>query len=74
MSAIGDFFVNLIYSIRSFFKIIFWWIQGIVDLGGMFNVAIGILVDVFDFFPAAVVSSLLAVCGGLLVLRLFGRS
>lgn len=74
MAAIGDFLVNLIYSIRSFFKIIIWWIQGIVDLGEMFNASIGILVDVFDFFPAAVVSSLMAICGGLLVLRLFGRS
>lgn len=74
MAAIGDFFVNLIYSIRSFFLIIFWWIRGIVDLGAMFNASIGILVDVFDFFPTAVVSSLMAVCGGLLVLRLFGRS
>lgn len=74
MGAIGDFLVQLIYSIRSFFKIIFWWISGITDLAGNFNAAIGILVDVFDFFPAVVVSSLMAVCGGLLVLRLFGRS
>lgn len=74
MAAIAEFIINLVYSIRSFFKIIFWWIRGIVDLGGMFNASIGILVDVFDFFPVAVVSSLMAVCGGLLVLRLFGRS
>lgn len=74
MSAIGDFLVSLAYSIRSFIKIVFWWFQGITDLGEMFNAAVGILVDVFDFFPAAVVSSLMAVCGGLLVLRLFGRS
>ena len=74
MAAIADFFINVIFSIRSFFKIIFWWLRGIVDLGEMFNASISILVDVFDFFPAAVVSSLMAVCGGLLVLRLFGRS
>ena len=74
MGAIGDFLVQLIYSIRSFFKIIFWWFSGITDLAANFNAAIGILVDVFDFFPAVVVSSLMAVCGGLLVLRLFGRS
>lgn len=74
MAAIGDFLLSLLYSVRSFFKIIFWWVRGIVDLGGMFNAAVGILVDVFDFFPTMVVSSLMAVCGGLLVLRLFGRS
>lgn len=74
MAAIGDFLVQLVYAIRSFFKIIFWWFNGIHGLASNFNAAIGILVDVFDFFPAVVVSSLMAVCGGLLVLRLFGRS
>lgn len=74
MAAIGDFLISIGYSIRNFFKIIFWWISGIFDLADMFNTATTVLVDVFDFFPKVVVASLMAVCGGLLVLRLFGRS
>ena len=74
MAAIGDLLTSLWYAFRNLFKILWWWICGIFDLADMFNTATTVLVDVFDFFPQAVVASLMAVCGGLLVLRLFGRS
>lgn len=63
--------VNLIVGL---FKIIGWWLMGIVDLGEMFVQSLPIFTDVFSFFPVHVASALIAVCGGLLVLRIFGRS
>ena len=63
--------VNLIHG---FFKIIGWWIMGVVDLGEMFVQSLPVFTDIFSFFPVGVSSALIAVCGGLLVLRIFGRS
>lgn len=74
MAAIGDLLTSLWYAVKNIFTIIFWWISGIVNLAGMFNTATTVLVDVFSFFPNVVVASLMAVCGGLLILRIFGRS
>lgn len=74
MGAIIDFFSNLFDTIGNLFKLIFWWISGIFDLGEMFTSSINILVDVLDFFPVAVVSGLMAVCSVLLILRIFGRA
>ena len=65
---------TIVNFIVALFKIIGWWIMGVVDLGEMFVQAMPIFTDIFSFFPVAVASALIAVCGGLLALRIFGRS
>lgn len=74
MAAIGDHLLVLWNAICSVFKLLFWCLEGVENLASMLTTGITVFVDVVGFFPAAVVSSLVAGCGILLVLRVVGRS
>lgn len=61
-------------SIVTGLKYIWWLLSGTVRLGTMLTESVNIFAEILDFFPAAITSTLIAICGGLIVFRIFGRS
>lgn len=51
-----------------------WLFSGLVTLARMMDDSISILTTVLKFFPFEVYTAIIAVFGGLIVLRIFGRS
>lgn len=56
------------------FQYLIWLISGLGNLVTMMGESIVIMEDVLQFFPNAVSSTLISMLGGLVVLRIFGRS
>ena len=74
MKAIFAYWGSLIEGIWSILRVIFWLISGLVNLVGVLTDSINILADVLQFFPVSISSTLVAILGGLVVFRIFGRS
>lgn len=53
---------------------IVWLVGGLVNLGSVMSESMNLFREVLEFFPFSVSSTLIAMCGGLIVLRIFGRS
>ena len=56
------------------FQYLIWMFTGMGNLATMMGESIVIMEDVLQFFPRAVSSTLISMLGGLIVLRIFGRS
>ena len=52
----------------------FWLIRGIGMISDLLHAALFVIGEALDFLPDVVASGILGVCGGLVVLRIFGRS
>ena len=63
--------VNALLTIGSFG---IWLFDGLIWMIGMMVKSVSMFGTVLNIFPAGVVSCITAVCGGLIVLRIFGRS
>lgn len=74
MQVIYEWFVALLDSIKSVIHFLFWLVEGLVNLASVFTQSINIFEDVLMFFPDVIVSTLVAILGGLLVFRILGRS
>lgn len=74
MGAIVAFLESLIQSVFMIIQFIFWLLGGLVNLGTMMTESINIYAEILQFFPSVITSALVAICGGLVVLRIFGRS
>lgn len=53
---------------------IIWLVGGLVNLGAVMSESTILFREVLEFFPYSVSSTLIAMCGGLIVFRIFGRS
>ncbi len=69
-SQIGNVFDSLISIIR----VLLWVIQGLDDVVVLLTSALNSLLDMLDVFPENAAAALMGVCGGLFILRIFGRS
>lgn len=74
MSTIIDALLAIANSIRTLFELRIWLFEGLHWMIGMMVNGIGVLGNVLRIFPEMFVGCVVAVCGGLVVLRIFGRS
>lgn len=74
MGVISDLILSAIQSIFMVIKFIFWFLGGLVNLGTVMTESINILAEIFEFLPTVVTTTMIAVCGGLIVFRVLGRS
>lgn len=74
MAAIFDVILNVFRSLVNLVQVVFWLVEGVHRLAGMMINSISFFGETLDILPTAVASSMIAVCGGLVVLRIFGRS
>lgn len=74
MGALLDGLLATWHLICNFFKLLFWFWEGLFKFGEMLTTGFVVVIDLFDFFPHAVVVSLVSCCSVLLILRLLGRS
>lgn len=65
---------NLIDAIFSIIEILIWVVMGLDDVVVLISSALDSLISMLEIFPPTISASLMAVCGGLFVLRIFGRS
>lgn len=65
---------NVISAIFSIIEMLIWVISGLDDVITLISSALDSLLTMLDIFPVNAASALMAVCGGLFVLRIFGRS
>lgn len=65
---------TMIDSLITFVKVIAWVISGMDDVLEMLVHALDSFTDILAIFPINVGEALMGVCGGLFVLRIFGRS
>lgn len=65
---------NLVESIVTIIRLLFWVIGGIDDVISLLNTALNSIIDMINIFPEVVGYAFMGVCGGLFVLRIFGRS
>lgn len=74
MQALFESIGALFHTIGTISDLLTWLVCGLLDMGEMLMESVSVFSTVIKFFPQAVVTSLTAVCGGLVVLRIFGRS
>lgn len=74
MSVIVSFFESLVQSVFMGIKYIFWLLQGLLNLGTIMTESTNIFAEILSFLNPVVTSTMIAVCGGLVVFRIFGRS
>lgn len=65
---------NVFSSLITILEVIWWVISGLDDVVVLLNSALNSLIAMLDIFPEAAAQALMGVCGGLFVLRIFGRS
>lgn len=74
MGVIIAWLESLVQSIFMGIKFIFWMLGGLLNLGTVMTESINIFAEILEFLPSVVTSTMIAVCGGLVVFRIFGRS
>lgn len=74
MGVIVAWLESLIQSFFMVFKFIGWLLGGLVNLGTVMTESINIFSEILDILPEVVVSTMVAICGGLIVFRILGRS
>ena len=74
MNVIISWLESLVQSVLSCIKFVFWLLGGLVNLGTVMTESINIFAEILEFLPGIVTSTMIAVCGGLIVFRIFGRS
>lgn len=74
MEAIGEFLRTLLNAVLTLGDMGVWLAQGLLQIAGMMTSAISVFGSVMRLFPVGVASAVTGVCGGLIVLRIFGRS
>lgn len=74
MSAIVDFLSTILNAILTLGDISIWLATGLANIGAMMVKSISVFGTVMRIFPLGVASAVTGVCGGLIVLRIFGRS
>lgn len=74
MQAIGDFLLGIGNMIANLVGIVSWFIMGVGKVGDLLHAALFVLGESLDFLPDGVSAAILGVCGGLVVLRILGRS
>lgn len=74
MKVIFAYLSSLFHGFVTLFKYIIWLISGVVNLGAIMTESVTIMGDVMQFFPSVISSTLVAMLGGLVVLRILGRS
>ena len=74
MQAIGSFLQAFFNSIATLLRFIFWFLRGLLNSVTVMTESVNIFGEIIDFLPAAVATTMLAVMGGLIAFRIFGRS
>lgn len=74
MQALLDFCSTIFNAIQTLGDMGIWLAQGLLVIAGMMAKSIAVFGSVMRMFPAAIASAVTGVCGGLIVLRIFGRS
>lgn len=74
MAPIISWLESLVQSVFTGIQFIFWLLSGLVNLGTIMTESINVFGEILRFLPEVVVSAMIAVCGGLIVFRIFGRS
>ena len=75
MEAIGSILLSLFEAGLRGFQVLLWLIGGLVNLCSVFSESINIFMEILSsFLPTAVSTTMIAVCGGLIVFRILGRS
>ena len=74
MEAIGEFLSTIVNAILTLGDMGIWLAQGLLLIAGMMTKTIAVFGSVMRLFPVGVASAVTGVCGGLIVLRIFGRS
>ena len=74
MEVIFSYLQSFGEAIAAGVQYLIWMITGMGNLATMMQESIVIMEDVLQFFPNAVSSTLISMLGGLIVLRIFGRS
>ena len=74
MQAVVEFLKTLLNAVLTLGDMGVWLAQGLLSIAGMMTEAIAVFGSVMRLFPFGVASAITAVCGGLIVLRIFGRS
>lgn len=74
MGVIMAWLESLVQSFFMVFKFIGWLLGGLVNLGTIMTESINIFSEILDILPYSIASTLIAICGGLVVFRILGRS
>lgn len=74
MEAIGEFLSTIVNAILTLGDMGIWLALGLLHIAGMMTKSIAVFGSVMRLFPVGVASAVTGVCGGLIVLRIFGRS
>lgn len=74
MEAIGEFLSTIVNAILTLGDMGIWLALGLLHIAGMMTKTIAVFGSVMRMFPVGVASAVTGVCGGLIVLRIFGRS
>lgn len=74
MEWLVDAFRTLLNALINLGDMGLWVFNGILQLAASMDDAISVLTSVLKFFPFEVYTAIVAVFGGLVVLRIFGRS
>lgn len=74
MEAIFNLFRSLVSGFFNGLEFLKWLLQGLSNLVIVMNESVNILNRTFEFFPDGIVTTLTAMLGGLVALRIFGRS
>ena len=74
MKVIFAYLESFANAVAAGFHYLIWLISGLGNLATVMTESLNILEDVLGFFPNSITSTLIAMLGGLIVLRIFGRS
>lgn len=74
MKVVWTFLQTLVDAGLTGIQYLVWLVSGLGNLAAMMSESIVIMEDVLQFFPTVVSSTLISMLGGLIVLRIFGRS
>lgn len=74
MQAILDILNALTGGLLTLIRYVIWLVTGLSTLTATMFESIDIVGDVLGFFPHTISSTIIAMLGGLIVFRIFGRS
>lgn len=72
MNLILNWFESLIQFFFMIFKLVGWFLGGLINLGTVLMESVNVFMEVMDFLPPTAAMSLAAVCGILVTLRILG--
>lgn len=74
MEALVEILSTIVNAILTLGDMGIWLAQGLLQIANMMTRAIAVFGSVMRLFPVGIASAVTGVCGGLIVLRIFGRS